>query len=46
MVLDCVGGHGFSQFVQLCLVTGKTSVQFVNQYPVPKGCVLGRMGRR
>lgn len=36
MVLGCVGGGGFSWFVELCLVTDKTSLQFVSQHLVSK----------
>lgn len=45
MALDCVGGSGSSPVCAVGLVTGKTSVQFVNQHVVPKGCALGRWGR-
>lgn len=42
-VLGCVGGGGdFSWFVELCLVTDNTLVQFVSQHLFSKGWALDR----
>lgn len=40
MVLGCVD-EVFSGFVELHLVTYKTSVQFMSQHLVSKGCATG-----